>query len=1607
MKPIFLNRVRFTAALTLALCPFFHPQHANGHEGESHLGVDRNGNEMSDIFEALYPGAGNASADSDADGMNNGQEAAAGTSPFSAGEVLRILSVTSSGSSITASWPSVAGKIYQLQAAQSTAGPWVIEETAVSGTGAGLSVSSPRGKEKKFLRVQVSDVDTDADGVTDWEELKTGTDRYLFDTDGDGRSDRGYVESRLGAVSTVNVYPAATWASETGPRTAQFRITRHGGFLPLTIPYATGGTAVRGTDYTLSAASVQFAAGATEAFITVTPLTDAESEAAETVTLGLQPGTGWQVGSANAATITIAGQGLTGQYYNSSSSDYANVANFDPAQLALTRRDPAVDFNWSKPDGTPPGTGTGTPDPAIIDDDLWTAKWTGILYPKTSGVYQIYAIADRGVVVWVSTTPITTVAGSTTGARINQWIYSDAVTNAATKHTASMLPGSAAVVAGQPLYFRVDYRDSAGLLSNAHVQIRWSAPGVPEEVIPASAFSVEGFPGGPPVITSPPNTGGISGAPFSFQLTASNGATGWSVSGLPAGLAVDASGLISGTLNAPQGYYPLTVTALNAAGTDSELVVLYVTTTGGSATRELWNGVTGNGLTAVPFHTAPSSSSTVTTLESPDNGGDNFGERLRGYITAPSSGLYTFFLTSDENAELWVSASDEPARRLKRAWVSGAITDGVWDAQPAQKSLSMRLSAGQRYYFEALRRESSGSDHLAVAWLKPGQTDPALKEVIPSWALTVWSPPATVAGSGTLYAAALTPQAGANSLGSGSALLLVNEARTAASLSYTYSNLTGPVNSGAHIHDSRTISGQAGRIIYDVDDFDPDAAGNYPWVFTASTSHTVADLLTAIAGGTAYLNLHTTAYPSGEVKGFFYPVSGSQFFTPPAAAVAAELTIPTDATAAKREIVRFLQQATFGARHDTDGVAPWDADSIEAVQARGYAGWIDDQLSLTPGVNPETPAPQLVPQPDIEAVPTNSRPSPNAPVTVQYGSGPMSAWMTEYYQRYPLSSVDGSDTQDTDELWRAWWSTSVKAPDQLRHRMAFALSQILVLSEQGELEGDARAVGHYYDLLCYHSFGNFRTLLERITLNPGMGDYLDMLGNKKPNPATGYIPNENFAREILQLFSVGLMRLHPDGSAVLSSAGLPVTTYEQDNVVGFAHTFTGWNYPGSSSNMIAAMTPKATDHATGEKLLLENAVLPALTPATTDSCNAELTAALDLIFHHPNTGPFICRQLIQRLVTANPSPGYIYRVTSAFENDGTGTRGNLATVARAILLDPEARNQLPRAQTGFGHLKEPVVRATQILRAFNAFSYAERNFGSTTDLGLALCATQANIDITLPLLTTDFTISSVVTPYAVVDGFVLSPGSAVLVKSQTNPAENGLYTFTSVTSPLTRAANADSGTEVNQAWVHVIAGTNADKYFRQTAVVTTMDTDPQTWTEQTAGNIRRQLWGMGTTGSLNQSPLRSPTVFNFFEPGYVYLGYTGENGLYAPEFQITTETTVINTGTWFYDLTRHNSSNATTTAEPFSTGQGYDHGGTIKRDIKLDLTYERSIAADSGVLVDRIASLVMPGMLDPRLRTLVVNYLETLPELTDGDKMKRIGEAFYLLTLSPEFAWQK
>jgi uncharacterized protein (DUF1800 family) len=287
-----------------------------------------------------------------------------------------------------------------------------------------------------------------------------------------------------------------------------------------------------------------------------------------------------------------------------------------------------------------------------------------------------------------------------------------------------------------------------------------------------------------------------------------------------------------------------------------------------------------------------------------------------------------------------------------------------------------------------------------------------------------------------------------------------------------------------------------------------------------------------------------------------------------------------------------------------------------------------------------------------------------------------------------------------------WFRNVLLEEDQLRQRVAFALSEIMVVSQLGALQQRPFAVADYYDMLAENAFGNYRDLIEQVTLHPAMGVYLSMLGNEKPNPALNIRPDENYARELMQLFSIGLVELNIDGTEVLDGNNQPIPTYDQSVIEGFAHVFTGWTWQGSPS-FGSGRVPVASQyfpmelwpefHDTGPKTLLNGVVLPAGQTGEQD-----LAAALDNIFNHPNVGPFMAIRLIQRLTASNPSPGYVRRVAEVFNNNGSGVRGDLAAVVRAILLDPEARPDMPMEIDG--KLKEPLLRLTQLYKAYNAAS---------------------------------------------------------------------------------------------------------------------------------------------------------------------------------------------------------------------------------------------------------------------------------------------------------------
>lgn len=601
------------------------------------------------------------------------------------------------------------------------------------------------------------------------------------------------------------------------------------------------------------------------------------------------------------------------------------------------------------------------------------------------------------------------------------------------------------------------------------------------------------------------------------------------------------------------------------------------------------------------------------------------------------------------------------------------------------------------------------------------------------------------------------------------------------------------------------------------------------WVFQPSGALSAADLVQALKEGRIFLSIESASYPAGELKGSFIQSSGSLTFSPPAPAPAlADLPL----TAA--DAARFLTQATFGP-------AKSDIDALTGKRLADLNNWITAQLAL-----------------------------------------PASAHRTAMTEDFANFTASGENPQlDYRNRQAAWWKLAVSAPDQLRQRVAFALSQILVVSDvPTQLFQNALGMANYYDLLVNGAFGNFRQVLENVTLSPIMGVYLSSLRNAKAtfDTRTGAVltsPDENYAREVMQLFTIGLNQLHPDGTLKLDPTGVPVPTYDQKVITEVSKIFTGWayssdatnanNFRGAAANYVAPMVLFPTFHDDGVKTIFNAVQIPANQGGVKD-----LKELLDALVSHANTGPFISRQLIQRLVTSNPSPGYVYRVAQIFANDGTGTRGNLGAVVRAILTDYEARSSAVAATASFGKLKEPVLRSTALLRAFNG------------------------------------------------------------------------------TSNLGRYSNAPFFIAQN------------------------------------------------TESNLGQTPLHAPTVFNFFEPNFIQPGALASAGLYAPEYQILTDTFAISLPNQLWTFIYSNRS----ATNPLDTTVG------IQLDSLLPLARTPQALVDQANLI--LAAGAVPKTVTDRLVTAIAAMpVGTGTTLNTANDIERVRSAIYLTVSIPQGAVQK
>ncbi len=446
-----------------------------------------------------------------------------------------------------------------------------------------------------------------------------------------------------------------------------------------------------------------------------------------------------------------------------------------------------------------------------------------------------------------------------------------------------------------------------------------------------------------------------------------------------------------------------------------------------------------------------------------------------------------------------------------------------------------------------------------------------------------------------------------------------------------------------------------------------------------------------------------------------------------------------------------------------------------------------------------------------------------------------------------------------NEYVNTWWRMAIQADDQLRQRVAFALSEIFVISASDGLGDEQLGLANYYDILLRNAFGNYRDLIEDITLNPVMGEYLSMKGNRKPDAEQNIRPDENYARELLQLFSIGLSQLNPDGSVKLDAEGVPVPTYDQNVVESFAHVFTGWHFANAddfrwphNKDYISPMSAWVEYHDTGKKTLLNDEIIPAGQTAEQD-----LAMALDNVFNHVNVGPFISKQLIQRLVTSNPTAEYVRDVTAVFNKNAAGERGNLGSTIKAILMHREARSGHLDKPDRFGKAKEPLIRVAQLWRAFEP-----------------------------DLIQPDF----------------------------------------------------------NYGWV---------------------------------------------ISELDQAPLNSPSVFNFFRPDFSQPGAIHDARLVSPEFQIFDESTMI-------ALTNRLLANSLWSHNYKVSGDSHRLAININREMQLE--------SDKDTLLDHLDLLLLGGRMSTGLREEARSLMEerNYPNAAS----QRVVEAIFLIITSPEAAIQ-
>ncbi len=523
-----------------------------------------------------------------------------------------------------------------------------------------------------------------------------------------------------------------------------------------------------------------------------------------------------------------------------------------------------------------------------------------------------------------------------------------------------------------------------------------------------------------------------------------------------------------------------------------------------------------------------------------------------------------------------------------------------------------------------------------------------------------------------LFYAPLRPEPGVVTVGSGIVTVQLDGDNDVGVIALDWSGLTS-TQTAAHVHVKDPVTGPA------IESLPLGTFDDHVWAIRAA-QFLVTDqmVLDALLSGQLYINVHSSDYPAGEIRGDLLEVDGSTSFTAPGDPLP---IAPLSGDAQRHDLVRFLNQATFGATPESlaeleDLVAANGGDRIA-----GMSAWIDRQMDTS-----QTPSPSLY----------------------------------EFTEASRL--LYGRTVESTGRDKRsAWWTFARYAEDQLRQRVGFALSEILVVSDaNNQVSNYSIGAADYQDRLSAGAFGSYGDILAQVSRHPIMGAYLSHLRNRRTVFSGDTIvssPDENYAREIMQLFTIGLVNLHLDGSLVLDERGLPIPTYDNEVIKEMAKVFTGYGmgayqetfggpvlentnfflgdgYTSPRYRWRTLMRMFDTYHEPGDKTVFDGIVIPESNGETeVDQAHAALLA-------HRSTAPFISRRLIQRLVTSNPSPGYLYRVASTFADSG----GNLGQTVRAILLDPEARDLSLREERSFGKQKEPVVRFVHMLRLTDSFT---------------------------------------------------------------------------------------------------------------------------------------------------------------------------------------------------------------------------------------------------------------------------------------------------------------